>query len=149
MELTARVIQHLPMQSGVSKSGNQWSKATVIVEMGFDTQYPKKVALINMNKAEELSQLPIGGVYDFKIDVESREYQGKWYSDIRTYAWSVQGQQAPPPQQQYAQPQSQPPMPQGGYSPTPQLSGYQQPQQGFTQGSIQPPQQQSDEDLPF
>lgn len=144
MEITARVIQHLPLQSGVSKSGNPWSKATVIVEMGFDTQYPKKVALINMNKAEELSQLPIGGVYDFKIDVESREYQGKWYSDIRTYAWDVSNTQVgqPPQPQAYAQP----PQP---YSPRPQSSGYQQPPQGYTQGYQLPPQPQADEDLPF
>ena len=153
MEILAKVLQSLGVQSGVSKSGNPWQKAEIIVEVGYDSQYPKKVALSNMKNAEEFAKLPIGAIVKFHIDIESREYQGRYFTNVSTYKWELQGQQAPQPQ--YAQPQTQ-----GGFqqplqpdAPSPHSSGYQQPPQGYTQGYQQPytqsPQQQSDEDLPF
>lgn len=109
MEIEAIVTHKLNLEHGVSKTnGNPWSKATLIVETGSGTQYPKKVALINMNKAQEFHNLEIGKKYKFKIDVESREYNGKWYSDIRSYAWEEVGAQAPQPQ--FAQSQAQQPV---------------------------------------
>lgn len=136
MQLEGMVIRKLDLEQGVSKTnGNPWSKATLIVEVGSGTQFPKKVALINMSKAQEFYNLEIGKTYTFKIDVESREYNGKWYSDIRCYAWQEAG--APQPTPQMPQPQQQYP-PQYA-PPTPQANHYAQPQ---------PPQQQGD-DLPF
>lgn len=114
MEIEGTLVQILPLESGVSRSGNPWSKATVIIEtLG---QYPKKVALTNMKNAEEYSKLPIGSQIKFKIDVESREFNGRWYSDIRAYAYELQGSQASQhvytqsyPQSQYQQPIPQSP----------------------------------------
>lgn len=132
MEIKGTIINVLPLESGVSKTnGNPWSKATIIVET--DGQYPKKVAMSNMKNAEEFARLPIGARGAFKIDVESREYNNRWYSEIRCYAYELEGQQAPP-------------RPQQPYAPTPQPSGYQQPPQGYSQ----PPHPQADEEeLPF
>ena len=56
MQFKARVIDRLQMQSGTSRSGNDWSKATLIVET--ITQYPKKVAISNMKRAAEFNSLP-------------------------------------------------------------------------------------------
>lgn len=130
MEIKGTIVHVLPLENGVSKTnGNPWSKATIVVET--EGQYPKKVAMSNMKNAEEFARLPIGAKGTFKIEVESREYKGRWYSEIRCWAYELEGQQAPPqPQQAYAQPQ-------GGYAPSPQSNGYQQPPQ------------QADEDLPF
>lgn len=96
MEIRAKVIEHLELQQGVSKSGNDWKKAILIVET--IEQYPKKVALQNMRKAEEFNALPIGTTGTFSIDVESREYNGRWYSEITCWAWN------PDPAYQYQQP---------------------------------------------
>lgn len=143
MELVARVIQILPLEQGVGKqSGNPWSKATIIVET--EGQYPKKIALSNMKNVEEFAKLPIGSIVKFSIDIESREYQGRYFTNVSAYKWEVQGQQAPQPQQ--APPQQYPQQP---YAPSPQSSGYQQPPQGYTQGHQQPPQQADEEELPF
>lgn len=102
MELKAKVVKTLPMEQGVSKSsGNDWKKATIIVEtLG---QYPKKVALTNLKKAEEFSTLTIGKEYKFKIDVESREFNGKWYTNVNCYAWDSEGQEQEPPQDDFMQ----------------------------------------------
>lgn len=129
MEIKGTIVHVLPLENGVSKTnGNPWSKATIVVET--DGQYPKKVAMSNMKNAEEFARLPIGARGTFKIEAESREFKGRWYSEIRCWAYELEGQQAPP-QQQYAQPPQQP------YAPCPQSSGYQQPPH------------QAEEDLPF
>lgn len=84
MELTAKLIQVLPLQSGVSKNG-EWKKQDIIVET--DGQYPKKVCIsIWGDKANE-STLQIGNILTISFDVESREYNGRWYTDVK--AWKV------------------------------------------------------------
>lgn len=148
MNLVGTIVQILPLEQGISKStGNPWSKATIVIET--ESQYPKKVAMSNMKNAEEFLRLPIGAKGTFKIDVSSQEYKGRWFTSVNCYQWELEGQQAPP-QQQYAQPQSQPQMSQGGYAPSPQ-TGYQQPPQGYTQGYQQPYAQppQNDDNIPF
>lgn len=88
MEIRARVIDTLPVASGTSRSGQLWSKATIIVEtIG---QYPKKIALNNLKKADEFSRLPIGTTATFGIDIESREYNGRWYTEVNCWNWNIE-----------------------------------------------------------
>lgn len=102
MELTARVIQSLGVTSGVSKAGNPWQKGGLVVET--EGQYPKKIMLSNMKSAEEFARLPIGALVKFGIDLESREFNGKWYTNVNAFSFQLlEGQQ--PPQQPYTQPQ--------------------------------------------
>lgn len=85
MELTAKLIQVLPLQSGVSKNG-EWKKQDIIVET--DGQYPKKICIsIWGDKANE-AILQIGNILNISFDVESREYNGRWYTDVK--AWRVE-----------------------------------------------------------
>lgn len=106
MQITAKLIQVLPLQSGVGKNG-EWKKQDVIIET--DGQYPKKICVsIWGDKANE-SILQVGNILDISFDVESREYNGRWYTDVK--AWKVDlatpmsggadmpeyAQQAPPP----------------------------------------------------
>lgn len=109
MQFTAKLIQILPLQSGIGKNG-EWKKQDIIVET--DGQYPKKVCVsIWGDKANE-SVLQVGNVLDISFDIESREFNGRWYTDVR--AWKVDSampsgggypaapmpeysQQAPPP----------------------------------------------------
>ena len=87
MQLKARVINKIPIATGTSQSGYNWSTATLIVKtIG---QNPKKVALTNMKRAEEFNNLPVGTTATFDIEVESREFNGKWYSDINCYNWNI------------------------------------------------------------
>lgn len=149
MNLEALVIRKLNIESGVSKSGNEWKKGTLIVET--QGQYPKQIAISNMKNVDEFMALEIGKPYKFGIDIESREYNGKFYTNVNAFSFQpMQGQQAPP-QQPYTQPQQTYARPQGGYAPSPQSSGYQQPPQGYTQGYQKPPQSQfpTEEDIPF
>jgi hypothetical protein len=141
MEITGKVVQILPIEQGVSKStGNPWQKATVIVEYQEGT-YTRKVALSNMKKATELSQVKLGGDYTFSITPESRESNGKWFTSISTWLWKEVSMQAPQyvqSAQSYAQPQP--------------AQTYAQPAQPYTQPSQQAQRftaQNQSEELPF
>lgn len=84
MQLTAKLIQVLPLQSGMGKNG-EWKKQDIVVET--EGQYPKKVCIsIWGDKANE-AILQIGNMLDISFDVESREYNGRWYTDVK--AWKV------------------------------------------------------------
>ena len=144
MEITGKLIQKLPVKSGVSSSGNNWSKAEFVIET--IEQYPRKVcANLWGDRARALDQFQEGALITVSFDLESREFNGNWYTDVK--AWKVEaatpaaaagapapayGQPgyAPQPQQYapqgYVQPQ-QPMYPPQGYPQQPQ--GYPQPQQ--------------------
>lgn len=84
MQLTARLVQVLPAQTGQGKNG-EWRKQDIILET--DGQYPKKVCVtVWGDKLNHLS-LNAGDVLTVDFDIESREYNGKWYNDIK--AWKV------------------------------------------------------------
>ncbi len=86
LELTGKIIQIMPETSGVSKAGKEWKKQEFVVET-FET-YPKKVCLSTMgDKTNDLKKFSVGSVITASLNIESREYQGRWYTDVR--AWRI------------------------------------------------------------
>jgi hypothetical protein len=154
MEITGKLIQKLPVKSGVSSSGNNWSKAEFVIET--IEQYPRKVcANLWGERARALDQFQEGALITVSFDLESREFNGNWYTDVK--AWKVEaatpaaaagapapayGQPQAYPPQGYVQPQ-QPVYPPQGYG-QPQQPVYQQPQgYGQPQQPAYPPQPQT------
>jgi hypothetical protein len=84
MQLTAKLIQLLPIQTGTGKNG-EWKKQDIIVET--DGQYPKKVCVSIWGEKIDEQQLVVGNSLTIDFDVESREYTGRWYTDLK--AWKV------------------------------------------------------------
>jgi hypothetical protein len=85
MQFTGKLVQLLPLQTGQGKNG-PWKKQDIIVET--EGQYPKKVCVsIWGDKADE-SVLKVGNSLKIDFDVESREFNGRWYTDIK--AWKVE-----------------------------------------------------------
>jgi hypothetical protein len=85
MQLTATLIQLLPIQSGESKNGT-WKKQDVIVET--DGQFSKKVCVSIWGDKINKSQLQIGNTLTISYELESREYNSKWYTDVK--AWKIE-----------------------------------------------------------
>ncbi len=85
MELTAKLIQLLPLQTGSGKNG-QWKKQDIIVET--EGNYPKKVCISIWGDKINESILKIGSQLTISFDVESREYNAKWYTDVK--AWKIE-----------------------------------------------------------
>lgn len=111
MDFEGKVLEILPPVSGQSARGT-WERQTVVFEQP-NKQYGKELAVTFMNKAQDVASLRVGEHYIVSFDIESRNYQGRWYTDVR--AWRVQ------PVQTQAQPpvQDMPPFmeePQPSYS---------------------------------
>ena len=85
MELKGKVVQLLPLQSGMGKNG-QWRKQEFIVET--QSQYPKKVCVSVWGDKIDQFGIAEGDEVNVGIDLESREYNGRWYTDVR--AWKVE-----------------------------------------------------------
>ena len=85
MQLTAKLTQLLPIQTGTGKNG-EWKKQDIIVET--DGQYPKKVCISIWGDKINESQLQISNELKIDFDIESREFNGKWYTDIK--AWKIE-----------------------------------------------------------
>lgn len=105
MELTAKLIQVLPLQTGMGKNG-EWKKRNIILET--DGMYPKKVCVSIWGDKVNESILVEGAILDVSFDIESREYNGNWYTDVR--AWKVEpagsGAPVPPPPSNYSNQQT-------------------------------------------
>lgn len=85
MELSAKLVQVLPLQTGTGRNG-EWRKQEIIVETG--GQYPKKVCVSIWGDKINDSILKVGNTLNLSFDVESREYNGRWYTDVK--AWKVE-----------------------------------------------------------
>lgn len=95
MQFTARLVQVLPLQSGTGRNG-EWKKQDIIVET--EGQYPKKVCVSMWGDKINESVLQVNNLLDISFEVESREYNGRWYTDVR--AWRIElagsGETVPP-----------------------------------------------------
>ena len=92
MQLSARLVQLLPVQTGTGRNG-QWKKQDVIVET--DGQYPKKICISVWGEKINEEQLKVGNRLKIDFDVESREYNGRWYTDVKAWKIEVEGNEAP------------------------------------------------------
>lgn len=87
MQLTGTVIKILPIQSGVGKKGT-WAKLEFVIET--QSQYPKQVALSLWGQEKiDNADLVEGMTLTAHIELESREYNGRYYTEAR--AWKIEG----------------------------------------------------------
>ena len=84
MDISGKLLQLLPTQTGNGKNG-QWKKQDIILET--EGTYPKKVCISIWGDKINESVLKIGSQLAISFDVESREYNGKWYTDVK--AWKM------------------------------------------------------------
>ena len=87
MEIVGKIIQVLPAQECVAKTGNPWKVQPYVLET-LD-QYPRKVHFEVFGE-DRIKQNPcdIDQLVTVSFDIESREFNGRWYTSIR--AWRIQ-----------------------------------------------------------
>ena len=81
MEVVGKIILKLPLQSGVSQAGNNWKKQEYVLET--EVSYPKKVHFDFFGDKADQFPLNVGDRVRLSFDIESREYNGRWYTSIR------------------------------------------------------------------
>jgi hypothetical protein len=86
MEIQGTLKQILPLETGESKSGKSWQKQTIVVET--QETYPKLIAIEVSEKAiSRLQDYSIGHTITCSINIESREYNGRWFTSIK--CWKI------------------------------------------------------------
>ncbi|MDE6283250.1 MAG: DUF3127 domain-containing protein [Muribaculaceae bacterium] len=101
MEVIGKIIAVLPEMSGTSKSGNPWKKREYVLETL--ESFPRKIHFDFFGEKADQFPLTLNDTVKLSFDIESREYNGRWYTSIR--GWK-------------AEPAQQGQMPAGGF-PTP------------------------------
>lgn len=110
MDVEGKIIQFIGETSGVAKaSGNPWKKREYVLET--KDSMPRKIAFDFFGERADQYPLQVGDEIRLFFDIESREYQGRWYTNIRGWktepltgaaapaapAASVPGAVPPPP----------------------------------------------------
>lgn len=88
MEISGKIVKVLDTQRFVSqRNGNEYVKNVFVVET--QGNYPKRVAFSVMGEDKFMQMgIVVGGTYNVSFDVESREWQGKWFTECS--AWRAQ-----------------------------------------------------------
>jgi hypothetical protein len=85
MEFQGVVFRKLPEMSGTSAKG-AWRKQDVVFEL--PGEFNRKICVTFFgDRAEDAASLAEGEAVTVSVNVESREYNGKWYTDVK--AWRV------------------------------------------------------------
>ena len=94
LKIIGTVQDILPEKSGEGRNG-PWRKQEFILET--DGNYPKQVCIVQWGDNIDTFALQSGERITVHIDIQSREYNERWYTDVK--AWKVerdQGQGGPP-----------------------------------------------------
>jgi hypothetical protein len=86
LEITGKLVKILQAQSGAGAKGN-WVKQEFVIET--TEQYPKKLCIsLWGDKVENLKKYSLNDEIKVSFNLESREYNERWYTDIR--AWKIE-----------------------------------------------------------
>lgn len=93
MEIQGKIIAALEPRGGVSaRTGNNWKMQEFVLETM--EQYPRRM-VFNVFGEDRLREfnIQVGEVMTVSFDINAREYNGRWFNDIR--AWRVDRNAAP------------------------------------------------------
>ncbi len=87
MQLSGKLISILPEIHGEGRNG-PWKKQEFIIET--EESYPKKICISNWNDRVALSQDLLYKAVKVDVTVESREFNGRWYTDLRAVSMQIE-----------------------------------------------------------
>nr|WP_293837526.1 DUF3127 domain-containing protein [uncultured Arsenicibacter sp.] len=95
-----RIVLFSEIESGMGRNA-PWEKQTMVIEYG--DQYPKEAAFTLWNSTiGDAERYNVGDLMEVHFSPESREYNGKWYTENKCFKllpYVPGGQQAQPRQQ--------------------------------------------------
>lgn len=93
MELEGTIVQYIGRQQGTSKAGREWKKDEYVLET--PGTYPRKVKFHVFGDKADQMRFEMGKAYRLQVDLESREFNGRWYTDVNCFSAQEAGAQAP------------------------------------------------------
>ena len=86
MQVKGKIQQILKSESGVSRAGNEWKKQEFVIDT--IEQFPRKICFTLFNdKLSLINGLANGDEVEVSFNIESREFNGKWFHNIN--AWKI------------------------------------------------------------
>ena len=94
LELEGRIARKLPVQQGTSARG-AWAKQEFIFEYQ-EGSFPSQICMNvwGEDKVRDLDKFQVGDKVKISFNLSSREYNGRWYTDVRAWRIEPVGQQA-------------------------------------------------------
>jgi hypothetical protein len=87
LEIQGRIVKILALETGDGKNGTPWQKRGFVIET--EDQYPKKICFNAWgDKVQQVNSLKDGDKVKVSFDVSSREYNEKWFTDLRP--WKIE-----------------------------------------------------------
>lgn len=88
LELEGKIVRKLSIQSGTSARG-PWSKQEFVFEYQ-EGNFPTQVCMNvwGEDKVKELEKYQVNDKVKISFNLSSREYNGRWYTDVR--AWRIE-----------------------------------------------------------
>lgn len=110
MDISGVLYKKMPIQTGVGKTGNSWSKMDFIIDFQDEMGNYKKLALSAWGeRVDLLERIAVGEKMTIQFDIASREYNDRWYTDITARRITSGGEPAARPEQPSAGYQQQAP----------------------------------------
>ena len=94
MEFEGTVYKIMPVTKGTSARGD-WQRQDVVFEYNDGGSFSRKISVTFFNRPDDVAKLHEGSAYHVSVNVESREYNGRWYTDIRCWRCDVEQPAAP------------------------------------------------------
>ena len=82
MEFEGVVYKIMPVTRGTSARG-EWQRQDVVFDYNDGGQFSRKICVTFFNKESDVAKLREGETFLVSVNIESREYNGRWYTDIR------------------------------------------------------------------
>ena len=86
LKITGEVTKVLEEETGEGRNGT-WRKQAFILKTPGD--YPKEICIIQWGDSIDKFAVQSGETITTYIDIQSREYNGRWYTDVK--AWKIEG----------------------------------------------------------
>ena len=84
MEVKGKLVKKLAVESGVSKSGKEWRKQSIVIDTGGEFNNEVCVSAFG-DKMDSMNKLEYDMEVKILCNVYSREYKGKYYHNIDGY----------------------------------------------------------------
>ena len=98
MEIKGKVILKTGLETGTTKTGNSYKKQFILIET--QETYPKKVYIQFWgDKTDALSNVYVNAIVTVSVNIESREYNGKYYTDVSGWKLNMESAPSAAPQQ--------------------------------------------------
>ena len=81
MEITGKLLEILPIQTGEGKNGSVWKKQDIILQIeGTDATVPKKLCVGLWN--DRITDLIEGSTLKVSFEIDSKEHNNRWYTNL-------------------------------------------------------------------